>query len=614
MPTGYAAEGKKFNRKLGRWEKKETEKAFDYSTLDPRTAALLVSFFRWYPDYFFDLVRSDNATYKLELPQRLLMRVFARYRSVMITGCRGLTKTFVVVGSKLHEGVFFPGEKIRYCAPSQKQSAALASQAFKSIENDYPLLASWWGKNNDRPEMFKITTIYNSEFTMYAPRGDNSSSLVGEEIGQEGEDGFDFAKFEQEITPTNRLVRLIRGEKDRLHINLKEHFIGNASTKQNRAYTNYRATAHKAMVEGEPYDGFCADIPWTVALLGNIRDIAYYKKERAKLTVADWKREMDVEYTGTSENPVLSDEVLARMKKLNVAELQHCGADDVVYILAHDVSYETGQNNAKCSDVVLKCRQFEIQTKRDKYLKQAVYVDSYPPPATEALQARKIKELWLKFCKTGGEATYIVIDARAVGKTVVQELMKPSNDGTPCLCCINHEYADIEQPDSLPVIYPLKASISGADSDYEMIKYVQRESEQGNVELLVGNIAEGVEAYKQYHRITDDTADGVIVRPYKQTEGMCAEIDNLQLKPSGAGFKETRKSLRIQRDRWSALKYGCHFASMLEDKLVKLNHRPKSSYDTALQSLRNNGGVSNRGYGATVNDIRMQLLSKRHGR
>ena len=613
MPTGYAGEGKTFNKKRGRWEKTQREKTYDYGTIDPKVAGLIISFFRWYPDMFLDVVRASDARYKLEFPQRLMLRAFARYRNVMITGARGLTKTFIVESSKMHEGVFFPGEIIRYCAPAQKQAATLASQTFQSIENEYPTLASWWSKNNDRQDMFRITTPYGSEFTMYAPRGVNSSSLVGEEIGQEGENGFDFAKFENEISPTNRSARLILGEKDPVHINYKESYIGNASSQQNPAFTKYRASALQAMLSDNPYAGFCADISWITALFANIRDVDYFKKEKSKLTMQDWLREMCARYTGTGDNPVLDDETLAASRKTQIAELRHCGDDEPIYIVAHDVSYESGQNNAKCADVVLKCTPFELATKRDKFNKQAVYVDNFAPPATEALQAAKLKELWWRFCKEGGKPTYLVVDARAVGKTVVQELMKPSTDGTPCLCCINHEYAEIEQPGALPVIYPLKASISGVDSDYEMIKYAQREFEQGNIELLTSGVADGVEAYKRLHGIKNDVGDAKIVRPYRQTDVLCAEIANLQLKPGGAGFKEVRKSQAIQRDVWSALKYGLHFASKLEDELVKAAYRPKSSYAAVLMNGEKMSVGNNRNSGARPigGANRVNLLAKR---
>lgn len=283
MPTGYYGEGKTFSKKLGKWVKLENDKAFDSAALSEeqkKSAALIISFFRWYPDLFYDIIRSKNAKYKLELVQRLMLRAWARYRNVYITGARGLTKTFTLMLSKNHDGIFFPGEKIRYVAPAQKQSAKLASDAFAAVEENYPLMASWWDKKADRNDMFRIITKYGSEFSMYAPRGDNCSSVVGEEIGQEGEDGFDIESFEANVSPTCRLTRKVQGEDDCTHINLKEAYITNASSKQNKAFTTYRKNALQEMIYGDKYDGFCIDVPWQVALLCGLRDVAYYKKEK----------------------------------------------------------------------------------------------------------------------------------------------------------------------------------------------------------------------------------------------------------------------------------------------------------------------------------------------
>jgi hypothetical protein len=592
MPTGYySGQGKKWSQKRGRWETVNKEQAFDYDNVDKDAWALLISFFRFYPDFLLDLLRSPNAPYGLELPQRIMLRVQARYQTTYITGARGITKTFVVLAGKEVDGVVYPGERVRYFAPNQKQSAALASQAFASVEKCYPLLASWWNKNNDRDAMFKITTNNGSEFSMYAPRGDNFGSLIGEEIAQEGEDGFDFTTFEEDVKKGHRLTRTVNGVKDRTRIQLKQSYISNAASRQNKAFTVYRAMALKAMKYGDKYDGFCMDISWISALLCNLRDIAYYKKERETSSTEVWKREMEVLYTGTGENPMLTDEILSRSRVLKSMESGHCGDPNAVYVVAHDVSYEEGQRNALCADVVWKCTRFTTETKRDKYKKQAVWVDSYRPPHTEALQARKLKDLWLRFCMDGGQTTYIVVDARAVGKTVVQELMKPTNDGTPALCCYKHcAYTEIEQPNALPVIYPLKATrAGGTDDEGVMIRYLQKEWEQGNIEILIPNVLDGVEAYKLNHGIKDNFDDGKIALPYKQTNGWVEEIQNLEVKPSGTSVKEDRKHKTIQRDRHSAAKYGLRLISMLEDTLVKETYKPKSDWDKKIDEFKHSG-------------------------
>ena len=142
-----------------------------------------------------------------------------------------------------------------------------------------------------------------------------------------------------------------------------------------------------------------------------------------------------------------------------------------------------------------------------------------------------------------------------------------------------------------------------------MIRYLQREWEQGNIEILITNVLDGVEAYKNYHGIKDTYNDGKIAQPYKQTEGWCEEIQNLQVKPSGASIKEERKSKAKQRDRHSAGKYGLWFISIaLEDKLVKETYKAKSSWSSQIEKY-NNGMAS---YSTSqISGTRANLLAMR---
>ena len=557
------------------------------------------------------MIRAADAKYKLELPQRLLLRIFARYRYVYATGCRGLTKTYCIMLSKCHDGLFFPGEKVRYVAPAQKQSAKLASDAYKTLSENYPLMAKWWNTNNDRSDMFRITTIYGSEFTMYAPRGDNSSAIVGEEMAAEGEGGFDIDTFEADISPTCRLTRKIHGIDDRTHINLKEDYISNACSRQSRAFTVYRANALKDMLYGDKYEAYCIDMSWITALLCNLRDIAYFKREKKKLTAETWMREMGARYIGTAENPLITDEVLSKSKRLSVMEDRHCGDPSVIYIVGHDVSYVDGRKNAKCADVVVKMTRFTTQTKRDKYLKQVVYVDNYDPPTSEFAHAKRIKDLWLKYCLTDGEITPIVIDAQAYGTAIVNELHKPTVDGTKPLKTLNNNplFTAMEQPNAVPVIYALKAvRQGGTDSDSDMIQYAQGEFEHGNIELLTTNILDGVEAYKNKNGIKDDYADGRIALPYRNTELLCLQIANLKTEASGTGVKEKRRNLGIQRDIWSALKYALKIAKMFEDKLAQETYRAKSDWVEVIEGYQSQ--ISQTGQNSFGGD-RARLLSLR---
>jgi hypothetical protein len=287
----------------------------------------------------------------------------------------------------------------------------------------------------------------------------------------------------------------------------------------------------------------------------------------------------------------------------------HCGNDNAIYIVSHDVSYVDGRKNAKCADIVLKLTPYSSITKRDKYRKQVVFIDNYPPPKSHYLQAQRVKTLWMKYCKNGAQATYLCVDTQSNGTVVVEELMKPSNDGTPNLCCYEHsKFQELEQPRALPIIYPVKASTRGStDADGEMIKYAQTEFEHGNVELLVGNTLDGLDAYKNYHGIKDNAADNRIIQPYKNNEILCQQIQNLKTETSGLTLKEKRKSAAIQRDIWSALKYALRFAQILEANLVKETYAPKSSWEQEIK----NGGAITANTGVAIGGVRSKLLGMR---
>lgn len=609
MPTG-----KTYNKQMGRWIDKDIQQAFDYEGVNQDSSALLISFFRWYPDYFLDIIESDNSDYSLELPQRLILRSFARYQKTMITGPRGITKTYCIMLSNMIDGVLSPGEVIRYYAPSLKQGAELAATAFHQIEKNYPALASCWVIKSETKDLFKIITIYGSELAIGAIQGGNCSQLNAEEIGQETDPKFDFNDFESKVLPTNRLTRSVNKIPDPVHINNKIKIITNASSRLNAAYYKYHNNFLQQMISGEEGVALVIDMSWEISVITNLRSISYVEDLRRTMTVDDFLRQMSGTYTGSSDNPIVTDETLSRSRKLLAMEDCHCGSPDTIYIVAHDVSYEDGAKNAKCADAVIKLTKYTQVHKRDKYRKQVVYVDSYPPPATDYHQAMKLKALWRKYCCDSAGTTYLVVDAQAYGKSVIEELMKPTGDGSLPLCCYEHmRYRELEQPHSLPVIYPLKAGTRGSrDEDAEMIRYAQIEFEQGNVELLTVNIYDGIEQYKLKHGIKDNFADSRIIIPYKKTDELCQQIQNLRASTAGTTIKEERKSKAVQRDDWSALKYGLRMAQILEEKLKSSNYKRKSSWNDEIAKFRDSGSMSVGG-GMTINSERSRLLGLRSG-
>jgi hypothetical protein len=573
-----------WNPALRQWVKGGTQRAGD-SAGDGDNWALLLSYWTWYPDRMLAVLLGEDADYTLTLVQALIQRILARYQEVFITGSRGTTKTYNAMLSKLADCLRWPGEKIRYFGPALNQTAEIAQKTYAQISKNYPVLAAHFDNPQKGKDSFELVTGTGSEFTITTMRGDNCHQVLCEEVGQEEQPLFDHRNYRSIVLPSVRLRHQADRRPDPSHLDFKKQYITSACRQQNEAY-RYRCDILKAMRAGK--SAFVLDIPWQVAVLSGIRDMAWAEDLRRKLTAEEWMREMESRYTGVSENPVIRDEVLTEAKKIEVMETHHCQNPYVFYIIGYDVSYEEGVKHAKCAVTALKCSAQRRADKQDTYLKQLVYVNDMDPVEASA-QARYLKDLWRQYSLEASEyPCYIAIDNRQYGKSVTEQLMKDMGDGQP-ICCMDHRYVDLELPDALPIIYPVAASNAAretgkGDSDWEMMKYAEVQFERGNVHILTTNVGSGVDAYKRFHRIKDGDDDALFSIPYLKCRELCGQISNLKRKESGMGWREARISKVIQRDMWSALKYALRLAQILERKNLAVNARTPSDWVPAFQA------------------------------
>lgn len=588
--------GKTYSKSQHKWVDTDKERKQNYDVYDADACALLVSYWRWYPDKFLDLIESDSSDYSLELIQRVNLRAFCRYQNVFVTGSRGTTKTYAVFLSDLVKGVLWPGIQQAYYGPSLKQTADICAKTWKQIEKNYPMLAAMWNVVSMSSDRFVLETKFGSRISITAMRGDNIHCVTAEEAAQE-ETGqqFDYDQFEAVVTPAVRLLRMVGKKPDRNFPQNQFQYITSAGSQQNRAFEK-RLSAYKEMREGK--SAFAIDIPSAVSVVSGIRTISWLRKLKGDLTPDKYLREAESIWTGTSENPILKDLTLTQSKTLTMMEYSHCGNPKSIYVIGNDNSYRDGGNNAKCAYAVFRCDPKD-GIEAGTFDKKLVYVQDNPPPKEALEQARQLKAFWLRYTMKNAEPAYIAIDARAYGTSVIEFLHKDLQDGLPPLCCMNHDYAELELPGALPVIYPIIATggfNEGVhDSDAAMIEYAEREWEHGNVQMLISNIQEGLKAYKLFHKIKTDEMDVAISYPYLKTRELCGQIGNLKKRMSGFGFTEERISKSIQRDMWSATKYALRVVKILEDRYKAIyaqGENPWSKWsESVIHGMKNNTPV-----------------------
>ena len=478
--------------------------------------------------------------------------------------------------------MMFPGEITGYYAPAENQAAPIASKAFATFQRNYPILADMWDKTSDAAMSFKMTTKNGSQFMMKIPRGLDTSSIIAEEAAQEDKVPFDWENFNQIVLPTNRKEYKIDGISPKGAVNLQVHYITSASRKENQAFQVCEGI-RKDMMNGD--SAFACWIPWQTVVLCRMKSLSYYvKRLKRQLTAEQFMRECESKCTGSVVNPIVKDSDLQASRTVMLMEDRHCGDPECFYILGYDVSSRDITGNALTATAVLKCeRQWDTAgSKWDKYKKSLVYVTDATPPKSAEEHALLIKKRWRDYMLDGCKGTFIILDARSYGQSVVEQLHRNLGDGLPPLATITHEppYNELEQEGAIACIYPMQATgMSGRDPNSEMLDYIEREIENGNLKLLTPNIVDATKAYKLKHNITDDTEDAYIQHPYLKTNKLCQQIGNLQKKYSTLGWTEKEISDRIPKDEWSALLYASRLAQRFEKEELYYENRAHNEWE-----------------------------------
>lgn len=565
--------GKVWGGKGVGWLSKREEEDATYENLGDGWP-LFIALCRFWPDFLADILWDDEAPYDLALIQRAIMRVNARYRAVDVTGCRGLTKSFCNFLGKYEDSLLWPGIETDIFGPTTKQTAQIASKIYQQLEMCAPTLTGMLTVERQGEGVFVISTPYKSSVRVETFRGNSMHRVVAEETAQEDRrTEFDPETFKESVIPQVRLPYKVHGKHDPAFIRYSQHSITSAGRRQQYAYET-RCRHLQEMRRGK--SAFVMDVDVSAVLLCQMRDKEWLEMQKEEVGVSGMGRELWSIYSGNEKNPLIPEDAIDASRSLLAMEYRHCCAgvgckykpEDVIYVLGYDVSYRDSKQNAKCAIVVVKLTQQKNDPfRKDKYLKQVVWVEDWRPAETPtpAAQAQRVRSIFNRYCFEGSQ-TYIAVDAWQYGDGVLCNLMDDPGGGLSPLCCYEHrEKTELEREFAAPCIYPIRAGgVGTTDPDSDMIRNAQMNFLNGNIRLLTWNVSEGVEEYRKLHRIRDDAGDYKISRPYRKTNELIQQIQNLRENPAGNGVAEKRISNHIQRDSWSALKYALRVAQILE--------------------------------------------------
>ena len=123
IPSFADPDGDKFQQNLDKWVE-------------------FVSWARWHPDLFLDLITPETGGIRLDLDQRVFIRTLVRFVSVYAVFPRGYGKTFTELLAMYVCAILFPDANFSMSAQTMQAAAGLVEEKHKEIVKFYPLIGA----------------------------------------------------------------------------------------------------------------------------------------------------------------------------------------------------------------------------------------------------------------------------------------------------------------------------------------------------------------------------------------------------------------------------------------------------------------------------------------
>lgn len=538
----------------------------------------MVSFYRMYPDYFVDSLRTEVTRFRLTPFQRVYLRAFFRNKKVGIVASRGISKTYVNVFAHLLKCVLYPNNALCLTMPTKEQSARVATEKIEEILKDYPLLrgeVKSISKQKDYVAVeFKNGSKLDTLTAGQSSRGLRANGLSLEEIVDERMTRETINEVLLPILAQPRQVAHFGADRENEY-SKTEAYVTTASNKQSYCFEKFE-TLFDSMAGGEPTIVLGTGYQMGTRFGTLDEEDVLAKLDDKTYSQLSFDREYNSIFTGTSEKSYISDDEIRRVRVLEQSEDYASKADkeskSIHYFLAYDVARIEGKTNAQSSLVVLKC----IDRGDGTFEKNIVNI--YTIKGTHF----RDQAIFLKQKVEDFGAEMLVVDVNGMGVGLVDDLVLEFNEHPPYSITNSSNWDEYRKPNSIPMVFALNSA--------------QRETKE---ELIVNNfmavfnnndvnLLKSESHAKSFIEEKDGAKMANKLLPFIQTDRLVDEIMNLKYVNSGNKGRVERISQSIQKDRYSSIAYGLFYVYMVERGNKNMLNRKKSSTRGALSIKKAN--------------------------
>lgn len=501
-----------------------------------------ISWARWYPDLFIDLLRTEKSNFNMHFDQRVFLRADVRFMNMYGTFSRGYAKTFNEVLSEVIVAILFPQIELAISAQTKENAADLLKSKFNEIRNKFPLIENELAKEpkfvkGDALITFKngstIDAIANAQTTKGQRRRRlkiEESALLNNEL------------FQDALEPVTEVPRYTVGKMalvDPQELNQQIHFF---TTSGFRGSDEYQRSV-------DMYDNMC-DLKGQIVLGSNWMLPCWYGRGSNKSQILRKKstsspiafaQNYEQEWVGSADGALVDINKLMNCRTLTTPMVNFNKLDEEFYLGVDVARSQKASNNQSSIAVGRVIRNKESSRIVSIEIPNIMTVSNAMNFTAQACLVKKIKKSFL--------AKAVIADGNGLGAGLIDELLKESYDPVTgeYLGCWNTINTD-NQPevkDAEKCLFDMKAQHFQSKVVADFIDAV----ESGKLKLL---------EKRQDSDFTpkDKQNMELNVLPYVQTDLLFEEIANLKLKHMTNGALSVEKVVKkVDKDRFSALSY-----------------------------------------------------------
>lgn len=529
------------------------EKELDSFTKNLSKYMDFVSWARFYPDLFWDLITPETGGIRLDLDQRVFLRCIARFIANYGVFPRGYGKTLLEIMGMYHTAIFFPDIEITMTAQTRENAAKLVDEKHRELTKFYPLLKNEitkYSSSKDAIEVLftsggRIDVLANNQST----KGARRKRLNVEEAAQ-----LNAALFDDVLEPIVNVPRRTIGKKALINPEELNGQINFFTTSWYRGTDEFERNIQMIDDMAELKGKIVIGSDWQLACTygrGETRSQLLDKK--AKLSPTFFALNYESKWVGAADNALVDINKVMKLRVLPKPDLKP--DKNYEYIISMDVARSSSDSNNQSSIAVLKFKRGKKGNVTTIKLANIFNLPNGLNFTAQTVELKRVSNLY--------KPKVVVVDTNGIGSAIKDEALKSTLDpitGEDLGCWDTINTDDEPEENNAPkILYALTAQGINSDIIVSFIDAIESEKFQ----LLDKKSNEDYDAQ-------DRDNFNTMIMPHIQTDFLLEEIANLKLKIGQNGkYQVEQVTKRTNKDRYSATAMGLWYIKEYEDRFEK---------------------------------------------